>query len=165
MTLGNMRQLGVQRLIASRLNPKCRHDGLIEVFGYPPETEITYFSKKVVCAKCGEPGRHIDVRPNWKEHPSSMRPRRQPCSRGLFFSPWSVASKTQRLRFDDCSEPSRGRAVHLSYSGWGFRILDRRTAMRAMPMLFWLPMIFASALWEMNGFPPQSLANNHPPLG
>jgi len=24
-----------------------------------------------------------------------------------------------------------------------------------MPMLFWLPMIFASALWELNGFPPQ----------
>jgi hypothetical protein len=32
-----------------------------------------------------------------------------------------------------------------------------------MPMLFWLPMIFASALWEMNGFSPQSLANNRPP--
>jgi hypothetical protein len=24
-----------------------------------------------------------------------------------------------------------------------------------MPMLFWLPMIFASALWEMNGFSRQ----------
>ena len=23
-----------------------------------------------------------------------------------------------------------------------------------MPMLFWLPMIFASVLLEMNGFPP-----------
>ena len=33
---------------------------------------------------------------------------------------------------------------------------------RAMPMLFWLPMIFASAWWEMNGFPPQALANNEP---
>jgi hypothetical protein len=33
---------------------------------------------------------------------------------------------------------------------------------RAMPMLFWLPMIFASAWWEMNGFPPQALANNNP---
>jgi hypothetical protein len=29
-----------------------------------------------------------------------------------------------------------------------------------MPMLFWLPMIFVSALWEMNGLPLQSLANN-----
>jgi hypothetical protein len=66
MTLGNTRALGVQRLIASCLNTSCRHDGLIEVFGYPPETEITYFSKKVVCAKCGPRGRHIDIRPNWK---------------------------------------------------------------------------------------------------
>jgi hypothetical protein len=24
-----------------------------------------------------------------------------------------------------------------------------------MPMLFWLPMIFASALWEISGFPQQ----------
>jgi hypothetical protein len=69
MTLGNMRDLGVQRLIASCLNPSCRHEALIEVFSYPAETEIPYFSKKVVCAKCGARGRHIDVRPNWKEQP------------------------------------------------------------------------------------------------
>ena len=31
-----------------------------------------------------------------------------------------------------------------------------------MPMLFWLSMIFASALLEMNGFPPQKLKNNNP---
>jgi hypothetical protein len=29
-----------------------------------------------------------------------------------------------------------------------------------MPMLFWLPMIFVSALWEINGLPPRALANN-----
>jgi hypothetical protein len=27
-------------------------------------------------------------------------------------------------------------------------------------MLFWLPMIFASVLWEINGFPPQALGDN-----
>jgi hypothetical protein len=31
-----------------------------------------------------------------------------------------------------------------------------------MPMLFWLPMIFASALLEMNGFPPQKPENSNP---
>jgi hypothetical protein len=31
---------------------------------------------------------------------------------------------------------------------------------RAMPTLFWLPMIFASVLWEINGFPPQALGDN-----
>jgi hypothetical protein len=30
MTLGNMRQLGVQNLIASCLNDACRHQGLID---------------------------------------------------------------------------------------------------------------------------------------
>ena len=28
MTLGNMRQLGVQHLVATRLNDACRHQGL-----------------------------------------------------------------------------------------------------------------------------------------
>jgi hypothetical protein len=64
MTLGNMRQLGVQHLIAS-----CRHQGLIDVSKYPDDTEIPSFAVKVVCAKCGARGRHIDVRPNWKEQP------------------------------------------------------------------------------------------------
>jgi hypothetical protein len=31
-----------------------------------------------------------------------------------------------------------------------------------MPMLFWLPLIFASVLLEMNGFPPQKPENNNP---
>jgi Zn ribbon nucleic-acid-binding protein len=67
MTLGNMRQLGVQRLIASCLNPACRHTALIEVWSYPADTEIPYFKSRVVCAKCGSRRDKIDVRPNWKE--------------------------------------------------------------------------------------------------
>jgi hypothetical protein len=42
MTLGNMRELGVQRLIACCLNPSCQHEGLIDVSNFA----------KVVCAKC-----------------------------------------------------------------------------------------------------------------
>jgi hypothetical protein len=34
MTLGNMRRLGVQRLIASYLNDACRHTALIEHVSY-----------------------------------------------------------------------------------------------------------------------------------
>ena len=34
---------------------------------YPDDTEVPSFASKVVCAKCGARGRHIDVRPNWKE--------------------------------------------------------------------------------------------------
>jgi hypothetical protein len=42
MTLGNMRELGVQRLIASCLNDACRHTALIDVSSYPAETEVPW---------------------------------------------------------------------------------------------------------------------------
>jgi hypothetical protein len=71
MTLDNMRRLGVQRLIASCLNDACRHQGLINVSKYPDDVEVPSFASKIVCAKCGARGRHIDVRPNWKEQPPS----------------------------------------------------------------------------------------------
>jgi hypothetical protein len=38
MTLGNMRQLGVKRLLASCLNDTCRHTALIDVSSYSAET-------------------------------------------------------------------------------------------------------------------------------
>jgi hypothetical protein len=69
MDLGNMRRLGVQRLVAYCLSDACRHQGLVDVSNYPADTEVPSFANKVVCAKCGARGRHIDVRPNWKEQP------------------------------------------------------------------------------------------------
>ena len=69
MDLGNMRKLGVQRLVAYCLNPSCRHEGLIDVSKYANDVEVPSFASKVVCAKCGARGRHIDVRPNWKVQP------------------------------------------------------------------------------------------------
>jgi hypothetical protein len=69
MTLGNMRQLGVQNLIASCLNDACRHTALIDVSNYPADTEVPWFRSRVVCAKCGARNNKIDVRPNWKEQP------------------------------------------------------------------------------------------------
>jgi hypothetical protein len=53
MMLGNMRELGVQRLIASCLNDACRHTAQIDVSSYPADTEVPYFRDKVICAKCG----------------------------------------------------------------------------------------------------------------
>jgi hypothetical protein len=69
MTLGNMRELGVQNLIASCLNDACRHTALIDVSNHAADTEVPWFRSRVVCAKCRARGRHIDVRPNWKEQP------------------------------------------------------------------------------------------------
>jgi len=47
-----------------------RHQALIDVSSYPADTEVPWFARKVICAKCGVRGRHIDVRPNWKEQPT-----------------------------------------------------------------------------------------------
>jgi hypothetical protein len=70
MTLGNMRHLGAHRLVATCLNDACRHQGLIDVSRYSDETEVPWFANRVVCAKCAARGRHIDVRPNWKDQPA-----------------------------------------------------------------------------------------------
>ena len=40
MTLGNMRELGVQRLIAPCINDACRHTALIDVSISPADTEV-----------------------------------------------------------------------------------------------------------------------------
>jgi hypothetical protein len=70
MTLANMRELGVQRLIASCLNEACRHIALIDVSYFPADTPVQYFARKAKCSKCG--GKRVDVRPNWKEQPPSQ---------------------------------------------------------------------------------------------
>jgi hypothetical protein len=44
-----------------------------ETFSRPPmilDANAVPFATNVVCAKCGARGRHIDVRPNWKEQPT-----------------------------------------------------------------------------------------------
>jgi hypothetical protein len=45
------------------------HQSELKRRGYPADTPAPWFSTPVVCAKCGARGRHIDVRPNWKEQP------------------------------------------------------------------------------------------------
>jgi hypothetical protein len=68
-TLGNMRQLGVQGLVAYCLRDACRHVGLVDVSSYPADTPVPWFRSPVFCAKCGARRHYIDVRPNWSEQP------------------------------------------------------------------------------------------------
>jgi len=42
MTLGNMRHLGVQRLVATWLNDACRHQGVIDVSKYPDDIGVSW---------------------------------------------------------------------------------------------------------------------------
>jgi len=44
MMLGNMRRLGVQRLVAYCLNDACRHQGLIGVSKFPDDVEVPSFA-------------------------------------------------------------------------------------------------------------------------
>ena len=53
MTLSNMRELGVHRLVAYCLNDACRHQGLIDVSKFPDDVECRSFNGKIVRAKCG----------------------------------------------------------------------------------------------------------------
>ena len=54
MTLGNMRGLGVQRLVASCLKDACRHVALIDVSSYPAYTEEIpdFDERRTVSASC-----------------------------------------------------------------------------------------------------------------
>ncbi|MBV8459059.1 MAG: hypothetical protein JO122_20890 [Acetobacteraceae bacterium] len=65
MTLGNMREQGVQHLVVSCLNYLCGHTALIDVSTYPAGIEIPALAQRMKCGKCG--GKRVDVRPNWKE--------------------------------------------------------------------------------------------------
>jgi hypothetical protein len=51
MTLGNMRRLGVHRLVASCLNDAFRHIALIDVFSYPADIEVPSFRPRLVFTK------------------------------------------------------------------------------------------------------------------
>jgi len=65
MTLGNMRELGVQRLLVSCLNQACGHEVVFDVSSYPGDMEIRSLARRMICSKCG--GERAFVRPNWKE--------------------------------------------------------------------------------------------------
>jgi hypothetical protein len=51
MTLGNMRELGVQRLLISCLNPECLHSALLDVSAYPAEITVPAFVPRMVCVR------------------------------------------------------------------------------------------------------------------
>jgi len=82
--LGNMRKLGVQRLVATCLNDACRHQGLIDVSKYPDDIGVPS------CAKCGARGRRIDVRLRIGKSKAAQRLRRprRPPSRSRYKGRW-----------------------------------------------------------------------------
>jgi hypothetical protein len=47
MTLGNMRDLGVNNLLVSCLNPDCRHEALLDVSSYWRDTTVPSFTPRM----------------------------------------------------------------------------------------------------------------------
>jgi hypothetical protein len=72
MTLGNMRQLGVDRLLVWCL--RCQHEALIDVSSDRADMTVASFIPRMKCTQCG--GKRVDVRPNWKEQPEMPTKRR-----------------------------------------------------------------------------------------
>jgi len=46
MTIGNMRELGVRRLVAYCLNDACRHTALIDVSKHPDNVDVPSFQRR-----------------------------------------------------------------------------------------------------------------------
>jgi hypothetical protein len=68
MTLGNMRDNGVQRLDVSCW--ECHHKAVLDVDGYGDDVLVPSFGPRLVCTKCGAIG--CDARPNWADQGSWM---------------------------------------------------------------------------------------------
>jgi hypothetical protein len=69
MTLCKMRELGARELNVLCLIPACGHEITFSADDYAEDTELSWFKPRMICPRCG--GRRIDVRPNWKELPST----------------------------------------------------------------------------------------------
>jgi hypothetical protein len=59
MTLHDMREQGVQHLIAFRHNDACRHQALNDVSSYSDDVEVPSFQLRAKCGTCGG-----NMRPN-----------------------------------------------------------------------------------------------------
>jgi hypothetical protein len=73
MALANMREQGVQHLVAFCHSDACRHQAIIDVSKYPDDVEVPWFAGRIKCGKCGRRGRWVDVGPIWKEAPGDAR--------------------------------------------------------------------------------------------
>jgi hypothetical protein len=69
MTLGNMRELGVQSLDVSCW--LCEHQAILSADRWPDDVAVPSFGPRMVCTGCGIIG--ADARPNWKEQPPRER--------------------------------------------------------------------------------------------
>jgi hypothetical protein len=66
VTLGNLREHRIRRLLVFCGNPKCKHQATIEHFPWPDDVTLSDFQPRMLCKVCGHLG--ADVRPDWDVH-------------------------------------------------------------------------------------------------
>jgi hypothetical protein len=67
MTLGNMRQNGVHRLLVYCNGLRCWHSATVDADFLAGDVVLKSLEQRMVCSQCGLIG--ADVRPNWSDRP------------------------------------------------------------------------------------------------
>jgi hypothetical protein len=68
MTLGNMRQNGVRRLLVYCNGLRCWHSATVDADFLASDVVLKSLEPRMVCSRCGLIG--ADVRPNWSDQPT-----------------------------------------------------------------------------------------------
>jgi len=68
MTLANMRQNGVRRLLVYCNGLRCWHSATVDADFLAGDVVLKSLEPRMVCSRCGLIG--ADVRPNWSDQPN-----------------------------------------------------------------------------------------------
>ena len=71
MTLGNMRQHGIERVEVSCATAECGYTKSVAVSTWPAEVAVPDVGLRLKCPKCGAP--ELDSRPDWSGFKSAVR--------------------------------------------------------------------------------------------
>ena len=69
MTLGNMRALGVRRVMAICETPLCGRSGILSADAWPDDYAVPDIALRLRCSRCG--AKAVSTRPDWTEHHAS----------------------------------------------------------------------------------------------
>lgn len=71
MTLGNMREVGVDRVLLSCVAVQCGWSGSHGVSQWPDDFPVPDVGARIPCPKCG--AREVDSRPDWPQRKTETR--------------------------------------------------------------------------------------------
>jgi hypothetical protein len=65
MTIGNMREWGIEHVVAYCRRIGCGHHVIVNAKGLPEDLAVPDVGLRTRCSKCGS--RNVQTRPNWAE--------------------------------------------------------------------------------------------------